>query len=104
MAAKKGHQKVGGRGVGTPNKTTSTVREWLSKLIDDNRNQFEDDFKQLEAKDRVLIMEKLLSYVAPKMQALDAKIEEQKPMTSQIVLTYVKGEIPIFNSEEEIIM
>jgi hypothetical protein len=40
--------KTGGRTVGTPNKTTSEIREHYKKLIDSNLNLLEDDLKSLE--------------------------------------------------------
>lgn len=59
-------QKTGGRAKGTPNKTTSAVRDWLISLINNSRSQIEKDLKSLEPKDRLLMIEKLLPYVMPK--------------------------------------
>lgn len=59
-----------GRPKGTPNKVSTTLKEWIAKLINGNRKQVEKDFKQLSAKDRLLIVERLLPYVIPKQQAI----------------------------------
>ena len=59
-----------GRPKGTPNKVTTTLKEWITKLIDCNRKQIERDFKQLSARDRLLIIERLLPYVIPKQQTI----------------------------------
>lgn len=69
MGRKKGTEKTGGRQVGTPNKVTSSVKEWITSIIDGNRNQFEKDLKTLEAGERVRVISNLLQYVTPKMQS-----------------------------------
>jgi uncharacterized protein (UPF0305 family) len=66
MAAKKGHSKSGGRGKGTPNKVTQSMREWVQTLIDNNRERLERDFEALEPKERWLLIEKLMQYIIPK--------------------------------------
>ena len=77
----KGQPKTGGRGKGTPNKTTSTVREWLTKLIDDSRRQVVKDLKLLEPKDRLLVLEKFMQYTTPKMQAVTVDAEVTSTQT-----------------------
>ncbi len=64
-----------GRPKGSPNKTTTEVRQWLSKLIDKNKRQIERDLKALEPKDRLAILEKFMSYTVPKMQSIQAQID-----------------------------
>ena len=64
-----------GRPKGTPNKVTTTLKEWIIQLIDGNREQIERDFKQLSARDRLLIFERLLPYVIPKQQSISGIIE-----------------------------
>jgi hypothetical protein len=60
-----------GRPKGIPNKVTSTTRDWVQKLISDNQKGFEADLKSLEARDRLIILEKMMQYCIPKMQAID---------------------------------
>ena len=36
-----GRGRIGGRSKGTPNKVTSTIKDWISQIIDDNREQVE---------------------------------------------------------------
>lgn len=67
---KKGTEKTGGRKAGTPNKVTGTVKEWIASIIDGNRQQFEDDLKDLEPGERVKVISNLLQYVTPKMQSI----------------------------------
>lgn len=73
-----------GRPKGSPNKTTMEVRQWLSKLIEKNRRQIEKDLKELEPKDRLLILEKFMSYTVPKMQSIQAQVELNKLSDEQL--------------------
>lgn len=79
-----GKGRLGGRTKGTPNKVTKTAREWLTALVDKNRRQIERDLKQLEPKERLLILEKLLQYVIPKKQAVDASVSLENLSDEQL--------------------
>lgn len=69
MGRQKGAVKTGGRKAGTPNKITGTVKEWIRKVIDGKRQQFENDLDDLEPGERVRAISNLLQYVTPKMQS-----------------------------------
>ncbi len=71
----KGQKKTGGRQKGTSSKTTANVRTWLNKLIDDNRQQIENDLKELEPKDRLQMLERFLQYTTPKMSNVKQEID-----------------------------
>lgn len=81
-----GKGRMGGRTKGTPNKTTSKVKDWISQLIDDNRSQIEKDIKKLSPKDRIQVFEKLMQYVVPKQQSVKADIDLSKLSKSQLDL------------------
>ena len=68
----KGTIKTGGRQKGSPNKVTSAVKECISKMLTDytNSEQFIKDFAELEPKERLMIAERLMNYVVPKMQSV----------------------------------
>lgn len=70
-----GKGRIGGRAKGTPNKITSTFREYLTALLNENRKQIEADLKALDPKERLLLLEKLMQYVIPKQQAVNTTIE-----------------------------
>ena len=65
----KGTVKTGGRAKGTPNKVTSAIKECISKVLTEytNSETFLKDFAELEPKERLMIAEKLMNYVVPKM-------------------------------------
>lgn len=78
MAQRKGQTgNPKGRPKGTPNKVTTELKTWIQELIDGNRSKFEKDLKELEPKDRLTIMERLLQYIVPKQQAIsmEAQVE-----------------------------
>ena len=63
-----------GRPKGTPDKVTTELRQWVQQLIDDNRERLARDFDTLDPAERWRIVEKLMQYTVPKMQAVEAKI------------------------------
>lgn len=69
-----GKGRIGGRAKGTPNKVTSELRRWIAKLVKSNRRQMEQDLAALEPKDRVAMLEKLMQYVIPKRQNINADL------------------------------
>lgn len=75
MSRPKGIPKTGGRTKGTPNRISGTLKEWISSVIDKNRMQFEADIGELEPKDRVLLIEKLMQYIVPKQAAQKVDID-----------------------------
>lgn len=73
--ANDGRGRLGGRAKGTPNKSTSDLKQWLSEVLNENRNQFERDLKSLLPEERIKVLSGLFNYVIPKQQSLS--IEEQ---------------------------
>ena len=65
-----GRGRIGGRAKGTPNKVTSSLREWLTQLINQQRKQIVSDLEALEPKERLQMLERLMQYVVPKQQAM----------------------------------
>ncbi len=75
MARPKGQPKLGGRQKGTPNKTTSDLREFIQELLDDNREQIALDFALLPAVKKLEMFEKLCGYLIPKQSATSTKLD-----------------------------
>lgn len=93
MSRQKGTPKTGGRKAGTPNKITGTLKDFVSGLIEDNREQMQKDLKALSPKDRLLVLERFLQYVLPKQQAIaaDLSVEEQpKDLTTDEAIALIK--------------
>ena len=82
----KKRQKTGGRTLGTPNKTTTEIRDLISAFVGNNVETLQRDFDQLEAKERLQFFEKFLQYSIPKQREM---VEEQKGVQINITKTYV---------------
>lgn len=79
-----------GRPQGATNKTTEELRNTIQSFIENNIQLMQENFDLLEAKDKLLFIEKMLNYTLPRMQAtqLDAKINDERSM---IVFRDVSG-------------
>lgn len=77
---KKKREKTGGRIKGTPNKVTSLSKSVISNLLDDYQDSglMSKDFLALEPKDRMMIAEKLMQYVLPRMQTTQVDINTKE--------------------------
>ena len=79
--------KYGGRAKGTPNATTKELRERISRIVDDTFSELE--VNNLNNKERIELLGKLLPYIAPKLTTItidDQKHEQQfKPIEIKII-------------------
>jgi hypothetical protein len=70
MPFKKGESgNVTGRPVGTINKSTNKLRDWITEFLEENKDRVREDWLLLEPKDRIVLFEKLLKYSLPTLQA-----------------------------------
>lgn len=80
-------KKTGGRVKGTPNRATTMNKQIISKLLAEYSESglMDEDFMNLEGRDRLCIAEKLMQYVIPKMQstAVDLAVSEDKKSLEQ---------------------
>jgi hypothetical protein len=65
----------GGRPKGSPNKDTAKLRGFLTTFIKKNSKKLQEDFDQLEPKDRVAMFEKLLKYALPSLSSVSGRID-----------------------------
>ena len=103
----KGTIKTGGRQKGSPNKVTSAVKECISKMLTDytNSEMFLKDFAELEPKERLMIAEKLMNYVVPKMQSVAVEdVNKDKNSTVAMLIQLRDGNtnsIPNLTDDDE---
>ena len=70
--------KYGGRAKGTPNVTTKELRERITRIV--NATFSELELNNLNNKERIELLGKLLPYIAPRLTAItidDQKHEQQ---------------------------
>lgn len=77
-------EKTGGRQAGTPNKLTGDLRAKINTIIENQIDSIEVDLKALEPKDRLMILEKLLKYALPTLQAQSFDIDFQNLSETQL--------------------
>jgi len=80
----KGAPKTGGRIAGTPNKTTTDMRNRIQNLVDANWKTVSKDMKKLPPKDRMEVITKLLPYITPKLQVTDLNIDFDRISDDQL--------------------
>lgn len=79
-----GRGRLGGRKAGTPNKTTTTTKQWIQAFLEANYDKFRDDFTKLPPKDSVTAFLSLLPYVVPKQMATAATVAIERLTDEQI--------------------
>lgn len=85
MGQKKGQTgNPNGRPKGTPNKTTVSMREKISKFCNENWEQIQNDFEKLEPIDRIKTFEKFLQYTTPKMSESSLRLDYDSMSDEQL--------------------
>ena len=84
MAFQQGHKKVGGRRAGTPNKATSSLRNWVRLFVTRNAKQAQRDLDALDPKDRLILLEKFMRYTIPQQQAVAAAVDLNRLSDDQL--------------------
>jgi len=69
-------EKTGGRESGTPNRLTSELRGLLKNVLHKEIERIPEHFKELEQKDRLELLVKLLPFVLPKVIAVHYSEDE----------------------------
>ena len=96
MSRTKGTPKTGGRQAGTPNKVSGSLKEFIADLLNDNREQMQEDLKALRPKERVAAYLSMMQYVIPKQQAVSADVD-LGGICKDLVITHVSR-----NSKDDI--
>ncbi|MGO3181233.1 MAG: hypothetical protein ACTIJ9_00220 [Aequorivita sp.] len=64
-------KKTGGRKAGTPNKTTQEIRDFMQGFLSEKFESLDEVFEQLEPKDKINAIIKMLPYLVPKQMQMD---------------------------------
>lgn len=73
-----------GRPKGSANRVTTEMRQWIRNLIESRKDLLKADFEMLDAAERWRLTEKLIQYIMPKMQHLNANISVEDLTEEQI--------------------
>ena len=83
-----------GRPPGSRNKVQSDIREKITQFISTNLKGMQAEYDQLEAKDRLAFLEKLLNFSVPKLQAVSSTISFEDMTEEQLdqIIARLKNE------------
>ena len=70
-----GHKKTGGRKKGTPNKRTTQERNLVRSIVDKELKAFPRLLSQVEPRDRMLIVTRLIPFVYARKQEISIEDE-----------------------------
>lgn len=70
-------EKTGGRKAGTPNKTTLEMRGFMQSFLGEKFEKLDEVFEQLEPKDKMSAIIKMLPYLLPKQMQMDLTATHQ---------------------------
>jgi hypothetical protein len=70
-----------GRKAGTPNKTTTEIREAFSLLIENNLSKLQEDLNGLGPKERVKLLLDMAQFVVPKLRSVELKSDIEEVVT-----------------------
>lgn len=80
-----GTPKTGGRQKGTPNKSTSAIRDSLQSIIENNITRLQSDLDSLKPAERVKALTEICKYVVPQLKAVElSSSEELRPVILQL--------------------
>jgi hypothetical protein len=107
MPYKKNDSKINrnGRPKGSPNKTTTDLRERIGTLLENNFDKLQEDFDKLDSEKRLIVLERYLRYCLPPLQSLNIQADvNNTAMPTEIRLIRVDTkETDVSYSEQEII-
>ena len=83
-----------GRKQGVPNKTTSKLREMLSQTVNGyfGSNEFQEDWRALDSRDRVKFAIDLMNFILPKMTSANLDVTEEMKRSFASELSRLKEE------------
>lgn len=89
-----GRGRLGGRQKGTPNKSTSSLREIITEHWRSyhESGQFAEDLEALDPATRAVVMERYAQYIAPKMKSVDMDVNHNVNRTIEDRLRELCGE------------
>lgn len=82
-----GKGRLGGRAAGTPNKVNAQVKEWIGELLENNKQQIEEDLQAMEPTERVKALFGLLGYVVPKQSAIS--VDDQTKIETEALTNFL---------------
>ena len=71
---KKGHAKQGGRIAGTPNHSTTKIREVFADILENHVDQINTDLAKMKPVERINALLKLAEFCIPRLQTISGEL------------------------------
>jgi len=84
MTFQTGHEKIGGRSKGMPNKKTLARLKTISKILALCENELEADVTRLTPVERIKLWKSMAAYNLPKFAAAHMELEQPEPQKMTI--------------------
>jgi hypothetical protein len=91
MAFKKGHNKLGGRTKGTPNKKTSETRELIRNFVNGQLNDIQTLYDKLSPYAKMELLTRLMPYTIGKLQD-EQEADEENTNANRIEIVFKEYE------------
>jgi flagellar biosynthesis/type III secretory pathway M-ring protein FliF/YscJ len=72
---------VNGRPKGAKSKTSAELRDAIAEFVSNNIDNLQEKYDQLDAKEQLKFIEKLLQYAVPRLQSQNIEITDQQNQT-----------------------
>ncbi|MGB4013647.1 MAG: DUF5681 domain-containing protein [Bacteroidales bacterium] len=84
-----------GRPKGSKNKVTKDVKEWLLELFYNHASTLDIDLKAMTPRERWDVITKILPFIVPRLQAMQAKIDLNNLSDDQLktIIEAIKEEL-----------
>lgn len=92
MAFEKGNNFGKGRKVGSKNRTTIEIRQYLTDFVGNNIDELNEAFKELEARDKIKFLIDITKFVIPTLKAVGNEIDELSEEQFNKLVEKVKAE------------
>ena len=91
MPFKKGQSgNPAGRKKGEKNKVTNDVKKWLLDLFNTQSKTLKTDLKAMKPRERWEIIAKILPFIVPKLQAMNARVD-MNALTEEQLTTIIEA-------------
>ena len=84
-----GKGRMGGRAKGTPNQTTTDLKEWINSMLENGKEEFIKRLENSDDRDYIRTFIGLLNYVIPKQAPTspDDVLRKEKEMFQELMLS-----------------
>ena len=95
----KGVPNISGRPKGSLNRTTQRTKKAIEKIVSNELKNIDELLGQLEPKERLDVLIKLLPYIVPKNRHIEVDVDVQNHQFQPVTLTVIEQPLEIAENE-----